>query len=89
MIEVVCDACGWMAITGQGPNIVWAEHVPACPAIGGAVRLLPEVTPTYGFPGPVSLCKHQLVRRQIAVSARGVKRYSIVCELCGRRPVPA
>ncbi len=89
LIEVVCDACGWMAVTSQGPNLVWSEHVPACPAVGGAVRLVPEVTPLNRFLGPVASCTHRLVRRQIAVTAAGVKRYGVVCELCGRRPVPA
>ena len=89
LIEVVCDACGWMAVTSQGPNIVWAGHASACPAVGGAVRLVPEVTPLHRFQGPVSLCTHRLVRRQIAVTAAGVKRYAIMCELCGRRPLPA
>jgi hypothetical protein len=36
---------------------------------------LPEIHP----------CKHRLVRRQIAVTASGEKRYAVVCELCGRR----
>ena len=87
LIEVVCDACGWMAVTSQGPNLVWAEHEPACPAVGGAVRLVPEVTPLHRFLGPVSSCTHRLVRRQIAVTAAGVKRYGVMCELCGRRPL--
>jgi hypothetical protein len=89
VIEVVCDACGWMAVTSQGPNIVWVEHALACPAVGGAVRLVPEVTPLHRFLGPVNLCTHRLVRRQIAVTAAGVKRYGIICELCGRRPLAA
>ena len=88
MIDVVCDACGWIAVTSQGSNLVWAEHLPACPA-GGAVRLVPEPTRIYRYLGPVSSCTHRLVRRQIAVTAAGVKRYSVVCELCGRRPLPA
>ena len=89
LIEVVCDACGWMAVTSQAPNLVWTEHVPACPAVGGAVRLVPEVAPLQRFLAPVSSCTHRLVQRQIAVTAAGVKRYGIVCELCGRRPLPA
>lgn len=89
LIEVVCDACGWMAVTSQGPNLVWADHASACPAVGGAVRLVPEVTRNLRFLGPVSSCTHRLVRRQIAVTARGVKRYGVMCEICGRRPVHA
>jgi hypothetical protein len=89
LIDVVCDACGWMAVTSQGSNLVWAEHVPACPAVGGAVQLVPEPTRLHKYLGPVSSCTHRLVRRQIAVTAAGVKRYSVVCELCGRRPLPA
>ena len=89
MIEVACDACGWMAVTSQGVNQVWAEHEPACPAVGGAVRLVPEVTPLHRFVPPAQSCAHRLVRRQIAVTAGGVKRYAVVCELCGRRPLAA
>lgn len=89
MIEVTCDACGWLAVTSQGANQVWAEHEPACPAVGGAVRLVPEVTPLHMIPAPVNTCTHRLVRRQIAVTASGAKRYAVVCELCGRRPLAA
>jgi hypothetical protein len=89
MIEVVCDACGWMAVTSQGPNLVWAEHERACPAVGGAVRLVPVMGRLNRFLGPVSSCTHRLVRRQIAVTSAGVKRYGIVCELCGRRTLSA
>lgn len=78
-----------MAVTSQGSNLVWSEHVPACPAVGGAVRLEPEPARLSKFLGPVNSCTHRLVRRQIAVTARGVKRYGVVCELCGRRPVAA
>jgi hypothetical protein len=77
-----------MAVTSQAPSLVWAEHETACPAVGGAVRLEPEVAPLGKFLGPVSACTHRLVQRQIAVTAAGVKRYGIVCELCGRRPLP-
>ena len=87
LIEVACDACGWMAVTSQGVNQVWAEHVPACPAVGGAVRLVPEATPLHRLVMPIQSCAHRLVRRQIAVTAAGVKRYAVVCELCGRRPL--
>ena len=37
-------------------------------------KLLPEIR----------ACAHRLVRRQIAVTPSGVKRYAVVCELCGR-----
>ena len=89
MIEVACDTCGWLAVTSQGAHQVWAEHVPACPGVGGAVRLVPELPPIPKLLPPVNACTHRLVRRQIAVTARGVKRYAVVCELCGRRPVAA
>ena len=89
MIEVICDACGWMAVTSQPPYLVWTEHESACPAVGGAVRLLPDVTPIHTPLPPVNACAHRLVRRQIAVTASGVKRYAVLCELCGRRPVAA
>ena len=78
-----------MAVTSQGVNLVWAEHEPACPAVGGAVRLLPELVPLHRLSAPVQSCAHRLVRRQIAVTAAGVKRYAVVCELCGRRPLAA
>ena len=38
MIEIACEACGWLAVTSQPAHQVWAEHVAACPAVGGAVR---------------------------------------------------
>jgi hypothetical protein len=78
-----------MAVTSQGSNLVWAEHVPACPAVGGAVRLVPDPAPLHRRVLPVETCVHRLVRRQIAVTAAGVKRYAVVCELCGRRPLAA
>jgi hypothetical protein len=88
VIEITCEACGWVAITSQPVHLVWAEHEAACPAVGGAVRHLPELPPIpYRLP-EVNVCKHRLVRRQIAVTAAGVKRYAVVCELCGRRVEP-
>ena len=33
---------------------------------------------------PVNLCRHQPVRRQIAMTPAGVKKYAVMCELCGR-----
>ena len=36
----------------------------------------------------IQVCKHRLVKRQIAVTASGEKRYAVVCELCGRRVEP-
>jgi hypothetical protein len=85
VIEITCEACGWVAITSQPVHLVWAEHEAACPAVGGAVRHLPEPEPIPQRLPEVNLCKHRLVRRQIAVTAAGVKRYAVVCELCGRR----
>jgi hypothetical protein len=89
LIEVACDACGWMAVISGGAMQVWAEHEPACPAVGGAVRVIPDVPPMPQLLPQVHTCNHQLVRRQIAVTASGVKKYAVVCELCGRRPVAA
>jgi hypothetical protein len=85
VIEIACEACGWLAVTSQPPQQVWAEHVAACPAVGGAVRHVPELPPLPKLLPPVRACKHRLVRRQIAVTAAGVKRYAVMCELCGRR----
>ena len=73
-----------MAITSQPAHLVWAEHEGTCPAEGGAVRHMPELPPLPKLLGAVNACKHRPVRRQIAVTAAGVKRYSVVCELCGR-----
>jgi hypothetical protein len=85
MIEVACASCGWLAITDQPAHLVWAEHEAACPAVGGAVRYIPEPPRVPKLLRPVNLCKHRPVRRQIAVTAGGVKRFAVVCELCGRR----
>ena len=74
-----------MAITTQPPNLVWAEHEAACPAVGGAVRYVPELPPMPVRLPEIHRCKHRLVRRQIAVTPAGAKRYAVVCELCGRR----
>ncbi len=74
-----------MAVTSQPIHQVWAEHEAGCPAVGGAVRHMPELPPMPQLLPRVSACKHRLVRRQIAVTAAGVKRYAVVCELCGRR----
>ncbi len=85
MIEISCEACGWVAVTSQPMHAVWSEHVEGCPAVGGAVRFEPELPPIPQLLPEVRLCKHRLVRRQIAVTAAGLKRYAVVCELCGRR----
>jgi hypothetical protein len=82
--ELSCEACGWVAITTQPPNLVWAEHEKNCPAVGGAVRHMPEPRPQPRFLGPVKECKHRLVRRHIATTPSGVKKYAVMCELCGR-----
>lgn len=84
-MEITCEACGWLAITSQPAHHVWAEHEAACPAVGGAVRYLPELPPMPVLMADIVPCMHRLVRRQIAVTASGVKRYAVVCELCGRR----
>ena len=85
MVEITCEACGWVAITSQPVNLVWAEHAETCPAVGGAVRLMPDLPPLPNLMPAINPCQHRLVRRQIAVTASGAKRYAIVCELCGRR----
>jgi hypothetical protein len=85
VIEISCEACGWMAVTSQPVHHVWAEHVEGCPAVGGAVRHMPELPPIPVRLPEVHTCVHRLVRRQIAVTPKGVKRYAVVCELCGRR----
>jgi len=74
-----------MAVTSQPLHDVWAEHVAGCPAVGGAVRHVPELPPLPRLLPEVRVCKHRLVRRQIAVMPSGRKRYAVVCELCGRR----
>jgi len=73
-----------MAITSQPLHHVWAEHEAACPAVGGAVRHMPDLPPMPRLLPPVHVCRHQPVRRVIAVTAAGVKRYAVICELCGR-----
>ena len=85
MIEVACEACGWLAVTSQPAYAVWAEHEAACPAVGGALRHVPELPPLPKLLPPIHVCTHRPIRRQIAVTAAGVKRYAVVCELCGRR----
>jgi hypothetical protein len=49
------------------------------------VRHVPELPPLRRLLPQVRMCAHRRVRRQIAVTAAGVKRYAVVCELCGRR----
>ena len=73
-----------MAVTSQPLHHVWAEHEAACPAVGGAVRHLPDLPPLPKLLPPVNLCRHRPVRRVIAVTPSGVKRYAVTCELCGR-----
>jgi hypothetical protein len=82
--ELSCEACGWVAITTQPPNLVWAEHEKSCPAVGGAVRHMPEPPPRPRFLGSVKECNHRLVRKHIATTPSGVKKYAVMCELCGR-----
>lgn len=83
-MEIACEACGWLAVTNQPVHQVWAEHEASCPAVGGAVRHMPELPPLPRLLPRVDSCAHRLVRRQIAVTAAGVKRYAVMCELCGR-----
>ncbi|HLX21612.1 MAG TPA: hypothetical protein VKR23_15815 [Gaiellaceae bacterium] len=84
MIEIACESCGWLAITSQPAHLVWAEHVEACPAVGGAVRHMPELPPLPPRLPVVNACRHRLVKKQIAVTPSGAKRYAVMCELCGR-----
>jgi hypothetical protein len=84
VIRISCEACGWVAITSQPVNDVWREHEAGCPALGGAVRHLPDLPPLRRLLPPVNRCHHRLVRRQIAISAAGVKKYAVMCDLCGR-----
>jgi len=84
VIKVSCEACGWVAITSQPVNDVWREHEAGCPAVGGAVRHLPDLPPLRRILPPVNRCRHRPARRQIAVTPAGVKKYAIMCELCGR-----
>jgi hypothetical protein len=46
---------------------------------------MPDLPPLPTRLPEVHTCVHRLVRRQIAVTPAGVKRYAVVCELCGRR----
>jgi hypothetical protein len=85
VIEVACEACGWLAITSGSPNEVWLEHEANCPAVGGALRHMPPLPPMPRLLPAVQACTHRPVKRQIAVTAAGVKRFAVVCELCGRR----
>jgi hypothetical protein len=84
VIRISCEACGWVAITSQPVNDVWREHETGCPAVGGAVRHLPDLPPLRRLLPPVTTCRHRPVRRQIAVTAAGVKKYAVMCEFCGR-----
>ena len=84
MPELSCEACGWVAITTQPPNLVWAEHEKSCPAVGGAIRHMPEPLPRQRFLGSVKEYNHRLVRKHIATTPSGVKKYAVMCELCGR-----
>jgi hypothetical protein len=82
--ELSCEACGWVAITTQPPNLVWEEHEKNCPAVGGAVRHMPVLPPQPRFLGAVRECNHRLVRKHIATTPKGVKKYAVMCDLCGR-----
>ena len=81
--EVVCEACGWIAVTTQPPHQVWLEHEPKCPAVGGAVRQQPPPMPLPRLRS-VQACTHRPVKKQIALMPSGVKKYAVMCELCGR-----
>src|SRR5207302_8587548 len=78
VIKVSCEACGWVAVTSQPVNSVWREHEAGCPAFGGAVRHLPDLPPPRRLLPPVNLCRHRLVRRQIAVTPAGEKKYAVM-----------
>ena len=70
-------------------NQVWAEHEAGCPAVGGAIRHMPDLPPLPQLLPVIHACKHRMVRRQIAVTASGAKRYAVMCEYCGRRLGPS
>jgi hypothetical protein len=48
------------------------------------VRHLPDLPPLRRLLPQVSACRHRPVRRQIAVTPAGVRKYAVMCELCGR-----
>lgn len=48
------------------------------------MRHLPDLPPLPRLLPAVNACHHRLVRRQIAVTHDGVKKYAVMCELCGR-----
>jgi hypothetical protein len=73
-----------LAVTSQPVYDVWREHEAGCPAVCGAVRHLPDLPPLRRLLPPVNLCRHRSVRRQIAVTPAGAKKYAVMCELCGR-----
>jgi hypothetical protein len=87
MAEIICEACGWMAVTSEYPPLVWAEHAEGCPAVGGAVRYDPPRPPLPPLP-PRPACKHRLIKRHVATLANGKKRYAVLCDLCGRHLPP-
>src|SRR5262249_40868582 len=73
------------AVTNQPAHQVWAEHEASCPAVGGAVRHMPELPPLPRLLPNIHACAHRLVRRPIAVTAAGGKRQPAMCGL-RRRP---
>jgi hypothetical protein len=87
MPEVICEACGWMAVTASYAADVWAEHVAGCPAPGGAVRYAPPLPPLPPAP-PKPRCDHRPVQRHVATLPGGRKRYATVCIRCGRHVPP-
>jgi hypothetical protein len=45
---------------------------------------MPEPLPAPRFLGTVKECNHRLVRKHIATTPSGTKKYAVMCELCGR-----
>jgi hypothetical protein len=45
---------------------------------------MPDLPPLRRMQPAVVACAHRPVRRQIAVTPAGVKKYAVMCELCGR-----
>ena len=68
--------------------LVWDEHRRYIAANDSACEILgttlPELPPLPNLLPEIRPCAHRLVRRQIAVTASGAKRYAVLCELRGR-----
>jgi hypothetical protein len=45
---------------------------------------MPDLPPQPRFLGAIKECNHRLVRKHIATTPKGVKKYAVMCDLCGR-----